>query len=253
LSGCILEIDFDRIDGTLDLGPGSGFDPAAPGSPVRIFATGVRNALELVSHSNGRLYTAVNINDRKGRADGVPDDPDIPGDQNQTIRQTTPDHESLFILERGRHYGFPNPARRQFVLAGGNPTARVDPFEITDYPIGTQPEAGFAPELMFPIWQFGGTSPDGMIEFLPEFAHPLAGSLLCCFYSAGDIAVMPLGRDGLPVLVEKLRAGEGKLRLEGPLDISMDPLSGTLYIADFGKQANFGAGGSMQLLRPAIR
>ena len=28
--------------------------------------------------------------------------------------------EGLYILERGRHYGFPNPSRRQYVLNGGN-------------------------------------------------------------------------------------------------------------------------------------
>jgi hypothetical protein len=90
-----------------------------------------------------------------------------------------------------------------------------------------------------------------MIEFQPAFPHPLSGCLLCCFYSAGDIAAMPLGSDGLPAAVEKLRAPNGKIQLAGPLDLTMDPQSGTLYIADFGKQATFGADGSLVLLRPA--
>ncbi|CAN5161744.1 hypothetical protein BH23VER1_BH23VER1_32120 [soil metagenome] len=253
LSACILEIDYARIDGTLDVHSGLGFDPSSQGSPVRVFATGVRNALEMVAHSNGRLYTAVNINDRKGPGDGVPDHPDIPGDQNKLVTGTTPDHESLYILERGRHYGFPNPVRGQFVLSGGNPTADVDPFEIPDYPVGTPPDEGFAPDLIFPLWQYGGTSPNGMLEYLPRVSHPLRHALICCFYSAGDIAVMTLGEDGLPVAVEKLRGQMGKLQLAGPLDITMDPESGTLYVADFGKQAEFGADGSMVMLRPALR
>ncbi len=250
LSACILEIDVARIQKPQDVHPKTGYDPFGADAPVRIFATGVRNALEIIVHSNGNLYTATNINDREGRGDGVPDDPDIPGNQNALIKQTTPNHESIYLLKRGRHYGFPNPARKQYVLNGGNPTAKVDPFEIPDYPVGTRPETGFAPELMYPIWQYGGTSPDGMIEYLPDFPHPLRHALLCCFYSAGDIAVMPLGADGLPTSVAKLRGREGKLRFRGPLDITMDRSSGILYIADFGTQGRFGADGSLVMLRP---
>ena len=253
LSASIIEIDYKRIHKTLDVSPASGFDPAAD-SPVRVFATGVRNALELAAHSNGRLYTAVNINDRAGRADGVPDDPDIPGDQNVLVKQTTPNHESLLILERGRHYGFPNPSRQQYVLAGGNPTRGKDPFEIDDYPVGTMPERGFAPELMFPLWRWGGTSPNGMIEYTPSFSHSLSGALICCFYSAGDLAVMMLGSDGLPVSVEKLRApGKKKLSFAGPIDVTLDPDSGILYVANFGAQNKFGEDGSLVLLRPRIK
>ena len=136
LSACVLEIDYRRLlrgNRPLDVRPAAGYDPRAADAPVRVFATGVRNALELVAHSNGRLYTAVNLNDRRGRADGVPDDPDLPGDQNALVTHTTPDQESLLLIERGRHYGHPNPSRGQYVLAGGNPTADADPFEIPDY------------------------------------------------------------------------------------------------------------------------
>jgi hypothetical protein len=57
---------------------------------------------------------------------------------------------------------------------------------------------------------------------------------------------------GLPTAVEKLRAPNGeKLQFNGPLDITLDPRSGILYVADFGKQSTFGADGSLSLLRPA--
>ena len=253
LSAGILEIDYQALldaDGPLDVRPSAGYDPDAADAPVRVFATGVRNALELVAHSNGRLYTAVNLNDRRGRGDGVPDDPDLPGDQNALVTQTTPEQESLLLIERGRYYGHPNPSRGQYILAGGNPTADEDPFEIPDYPVGTAPENGYAPELMYPIWRYGGTSPDGMIEYLPEGDHPLKGALLCCFYSAGDIAVMPLGAEGLPTGVKKLRRPEGKLRLTGPLDLTQDPATGVLYVAAFGTQNRFGEDGTLVLLRP---
>ena len=251
LSGCVVEIDSDRIKAPLDVHPKTGYDPYAADAPLRIFATGVRNALELVAHSNGRLYTATNINDRAGRGDGVPDHPHIDGDQNALVKHTTPNHESLYVIERGRHYGHPNPARKQYVLGGGNPTANLDPFEIPDYPVGTSPDVGYGPELMYPLWQYGGTSPDGMIEYLPNFSHPLRNALLCCFYSAGDIAVMPLGANGLPKFVAKLRSPTGKLRFTGPVDLPTDPQTGLLYVADFGLQSKFGADGSMVMLRPA--
>lgn len=104
---------------------------------------------------------------------------------------------------------------------------------------------------MFPIWQHGGTSPNGMIEYAPQFPHPLRGALLCCFYSAKDIAVMPLGDDGMPTAVAKLRGPSGKLQFKGPLDLTMDPSTGILYIADFDAQSQFGADGSLMMLRPA--
>ena len=103
---------------------------------------------------------------------------------------------------------------------------------------------------MFPLWQDGGTSPDGMIEYRPEGAHPLKGALLCCFYSAGDVAALRPGADGLPVAVEKLRAPDGKLRFDGPLDLTQDPATGVLYLAAFGTQNRFGADGALFLLRP---
>jgi hypothetical protein len=112
------------------------------------------------------------------------------------------------------------------------------------------PDKGFAPELMHQIWRHGGTSPNGMLEYLPNFRHPLRNALLCCFYSARDIAVIHLGRDGLPTSISKLRSPTGKLLFSGPLDITMDPATGILYLADFGAQSKFGADGSMIMLRP---
>lgn len=254
LSACIIEVDYHRIEGTLDVRPASGFDPQQPDSLVRIYASGVRNALELVEHTNGHLYTAVNMNDRQGPVNGVPDHPDIHGDQNVLVNQRTPDHEALYILERGRHYGCPNVSRGHYVLNGGNPTEGPDPYEISDYPVGTQPDEGFAPELMYPIWRWGGTSPNGMIEYLPEFAHPLKHTLINCFYSANKLAVMTLGSDGLPVHMAALEDPQGNtLIYAGPLDVTADPQTGTLYIASFGTQRLFGEDGVMFMLRPSLQ
>ena len=48
--------------------------------------------------------------------------------------------------------------------------------------------------------------------------HPLASAILCCFYSANDVAAMVLGDDGMPVRISKLRGNRGKLQFTGPLD-----------------------------------
>ena len=61
---------------------------------------------------------------------------------------------------------------------------------------------------------------------------------------------MPLGKDGMPSAVNKLRSSSGKLRFAGPLDITQDPMTGSLYVADFGKQSLFGEDGSMIWLQP---
>ncbi len=90
-----------------------------------------------------------------------------------------------------------------------------------------------------------------MIEYLPVGSHLLRHALFCCFYSAGDIAVICLGNDGLPCRVAKLRAPKGKLPFIGPLDITMDPKSGILYVADFGTQNRFGKDGGMWMVQPS--
>ncbi len=39
---------------------GGSYDPYDPGAALTIYATGVRNAYDLLWHSNGRLYVPVN-------------------------------------------------------------------------------------------------------------------------------------------------------------------------------------------------
>ncbi|MEM6472545.1 MAG: hypothetical protein AAF802_23485, partial [Planctomycetota bacterium] len=94
-------------------------------------------------------------------------------------------------------------------------------------------------------------SPNGMIEYTPDFEHPLKHSLLCCFYSANTVAVMTLADQPLPRDVSLLRSPNGKLAFAGPLDINHDPKMGSLYVSDFGKQSLFVENGSMIWLKPA--
>ncbi|MEM7478863.1 MAG: hypothetical protein AAF483_28085 [Planctomycetota bacterium] len=80
--------------------------------------------------------------------------------------------------------------------------------QFGDFPGGTQPDRGYAPEFMTPIWKWSGTSPNGLAEYLPLRAHPLHHNLLCAF-SAKEIAWMPLGKNGKPTTVQKLRGPAG--------------------------------------------
>ena len=91
------------------------------------------------------------------------------------------------------------------------------------------------------------------IPSLWRWVHTDEETFLAIPHPDSYIAVLPPGPDGLPVTVAKLRGPEGKLDLRGPLDITMDPATGILYVADFGKQSTFGADGSMVLLRPIFQ
>ena len=63
---------------------------------------------------------------------------------------------------------------------------------------------------------------------------------------------MPLDKNGMPSAVEKLRSPKNKLAFMGPLDLTQDPKTGSLYVADFGTQSKFGANGSMIWLEPVL-
>ena len=63
LAGAVLRVNLAAITSpplnlqTNDSDPtASGYNPFAPGAPVTIYASGVRNAYDLVWHSNGQLY-----------------------------------------------------------------------------------------------------------------------------------------------------------------------------------------------------
>jgi hypothetical protein len=125
-------------------------------------------------HSNGSLYGGVNQNDGVGRSD-TPNAPGIP-----SLFAVFPD-EDLVRIVRGAHYGHPNPSRKQYVLMGGNPTASVDPWEVSEYPVGVPPDPKFDPaKLLFNLKTVNGTSANGCAEY--TLPGPLQRRLLVCFY-----------------------------------------------------------------------
>jgi glucose/arabinose dehydrogenase len=212
---------------------GGSYDPAAPGAPLTIYATGVRCGFDLLWHSNGNLYCGMN----GGAAGGnTPAGPNCPAITN--IQETTED--LLLRIEKDRYYGHPNPTRNQFVLMGGNPTSGVDPQEITEYPVGTMPEKNWQP----PAYDFGkSVSPNGLLEYRGDlFNGALDHKILVTRYSGGkDIIVLTPGPDGN--ITEAITGIDGFTQFSDPLDLAEDLKSGNIYVAEYG-------GRQITLLRP---
>ncbi len=256
LNAAVLRLDIPAISALpLDVKTEDGgtYDPFGTYAPLTLFATGVRNAYDLVWHRNGSLYAPTNGSASGGNTPGTPDPlpaacnnridgaytgPAVPGIDR--VNQTMDDF--LFRVVQGGYYGHPNPKRCEWVLNGGNPTAGVDPAEVTQYPVGTQPDRnwrGFA-------YDFGQHwSPDGIIEYKNgAFNGALVGDLLVVRYSGGDdiIALKP-GPGGNIISVRTNITG--MTGFTDPLDLVENPANGFIYVAEYGGQR-------LNLLRPLI-
>ena len=215
------------------------YDPYAEDAPVKIFATGFRNMLGVVFHSNGSIYGATN--------------------QNSTNRLSAPcgnvpainakPREMLFNIKEGKYYGHQNLSRGECVHNGGNPTSGVDPFEITEYPVGTQPEPNFDPSLIYDIRTGGGNSANGMDEF--EGPGSLNGRLLVAYFTGAKvIQTFEFDENGLVIDERPLvNANNQPIRFTGALDVVYHPQTNRIYVADFGLQRDF-SGGSVYALDP---
>ncbi len=203
------------------------YDPHAKDAAVKLFATGIREAYDLCWHSNGQLYAGVNQNDT---AESSPKNAER-GLKAVNVRADEP----LIRIVEGRYYGHPNPARDEWVLMGGNPTADKDPWEIPALPIGTKSDPRFDPSLLiYNLVPLGGQSADGCAEW--RGAGPLRGRMLIGFYtSARVVHTFAFSADGSRVVAEEpLSVTSGAaLKFGAPLDLVIDQEKGRLYVADF--------------------
>ena len=225
---------------------GGTYDPYAADAPLTIYATGIRSGFHLLLHSNGHLYCGVN--GAAGNEGNVLPSPDgsIPGIRD--IKETTDD--MLIDIHQGDYFGHPNFTRKEYVLNGGNPTAGIDPMEVTEYPVGVKPEKNWRP----PTYDFGKNfSPNGLIEYHSnQFYHgsgvgirssaALDGCILVTRYSDGkDILVLKLTPDGR--VAETIAGIDGFTKFHDPLDLIEDPKTGNIYVAEY-------SGQKITLLRP---
>src|SRR5215210_2657127 len=255
LSGSVLRLDVSKLKSfPLDVKTsegGSTYSPYAPNAPLTIYASGTRNAYDLVWHSNGNLYIPTN-----GSAAGG----NTPASVNGTLR---PDRSSyngpfvpglssvdqaekdfLFRVVKGGYYGHPNPCRGEYVMNGGNPTSMIDPAEVSPYPVGTLPDANWRG---YSFDFHNNTSPDGAIEYKSNtFKGALKGKLLVVRYSHHDdiITLTPGGPSNDIISATQGYSIKGFSGFIDPLDLTEDTRNGNIYVSQFG------AGGKIILLRP---
>jgi hypothetical protein len=240
LNAAILRLDPARLPATLPLdvktGDGGTYDPYAAGAPLTLYATGVRNAFDLVWHRNGHLYAPTNGSAAGGNTPATETPlpaacarrgytgPAVPALTNVPTAET----DYVFDVRAGRYYGHPNPLRCEWVLAGGNPTAGTDRFEVGAYPTGTAPD---------PNYDLAGTydaglhaSADGAIEYR---GGALDGKLVVVRYSADqDIETFDVAPSG--ALSNRTTGITGFTGFNQPLDVTEDQATGNLYVTELG-------------------
>ena len=210
------------------------YNPYATNAPLKVFATGIHDAYDLVWHSNGYLYVPTNGTAGGGespdfpmngtdysycsnvRADGrsasqLPTVDGINNNSGATGVQGTHElqRDFMFIVgpNGGGYFGHPNPARCEWVLNIGNSLAdKNEPGEGSGgskYPVGTQPDPNYRGYPNIPLNQqvFAvgfNKSPNGIIEYKSDrFDGELKGRLLVArFSNNNDIIVIQVDNDG---------------------------------------------------------
>ena len=234
LSAAILVADVNVFTATIDVSPAAGYNPNASGAKVKVYASGVRNAYDLVWHPNGKLYAPVNES-ADGNAPAGPNNP--------AISDLPAGKDFLAQIQQGGYYGHPNPSIGRYVLNGGNPTSGVDPWEQPQYPVGVQPESTWRR----PVADLGvHRSADGIDVYSHNsFGGALNGHLLIAEFSNGDdILDVTLSSSGGVASIKRLTGG-----FNNPLDLFVSAQYGTIYVLEYG-DADTGANGALVTLRP---
>ena len=231
------------------------YNPYAADAVLKIYATGIRNAYDLVWHSNGHLYMPTN-----GTASGGKtfDDPTQAG--SQVIVNSPTQDDYFFTVEQGKYYGHPNILRDEYILNGGNPTSGVDKNEVTDRKDGNPNTDGYDPGVRpDPNYDLDGAyslgrnqSPNGAIEYKGSaFGTNLKGAVLFAQFSTGDnVRAIRVDASGKIIGDDVLRRPDGSVinNYIDPLDIIENPVTGQLYLMTL----NRGTGASqLILLTPA--
>ena len=165
-----------------------------------VFGQGVRNAYDLVWHSNGFLYVPTNGSapgntPASDAADICPDGLNYSGPSVPALNGVSEQPDFLFKVEQGGYYGHPNPTLCNYVLNGGNPTAGSDLNEVSEYPVGTDTDADYvAADSVLDFAVFGSAnshSPNGVLEYQSaSFDGGLQGSLLVARFHKSDIVAI---------------------------------------------------------------
>ncbi|HEX8340774.1 MAG TPA: Ig-like domain-containing protein [Tepidisphaeraceae bacterium] len=229
------------IDLTVNSNGSLRYNPFKGTNPLRFYATGIRNAYDMVFHSNGRLYLPTNGSAAGGN---TPTGGGVTGVNN--VQQDVEDY--LLDVQEGGYYGQPNPQRNEFVLNGGNPTSGTDAFQVPSYAVGTLPSSNYRGAA----YSYGlHISPNGVIEYKSNaFGGRLKGALITARYNAGsDLVVVKPNADGSFSGAASTTVGiNGFKDLGSPLDLVENPLTGDIYVASLTTRT--GGNGKITLLHP---
>ena len=274
LSAAVLELDPAKLPATLPLDAstpdlakaptsnrvhGRTYNPYAPDAPLTIYASGVRNAYDLVWHSNGNLYVGTNGSAAGGNTPAVPatlpascanrpdggyTGPSAPALTNN--RQDETDY--MFNVKKGKYYGHPNLLRCEYILNAGNPVGYTgNPlFKVNAYPSGQAADPNYD---LANVYDAGlHASANGTIEYknTAAFNGALTGKLVVVRYSANqELVTFDVRANGS--LSTATTGITGFTGFAQPLDVTEDVATGNLYVAelpnDFSKTA-------IKLLKP---
>lgn len=255
LTAAVLRLDLTKLKVTelplnVKTAAGGHYNPYNAYAPLTIYATGIRNAYDLLWHSNGELYVPANGSGAGGNTPASvagtrrPDGSLYAGPQVPAVNEVPEEQKDyLFRVEKGGYYGHPNPSRGEYVMNGGNPSAGQDPAEFRRYPVGVLPDVnwrGYAFE--FPVHN----SPNGIIEYQSNaFGGQLKGKLLVARLMNRDLMVLEPGGDQENIVRKSVgSAVPGFSDFLLPIDLTEDRSTGNIYVAEYGGE------GCITLLRP---
>ena len=254
LSGATLRLDLGKLSSLpLDVQTedGGSYDPFTSDAPLTLYGRGIRNAYDLVWHSNGNLYVPANGSAAGGvtprydadlagacstRPEGGYSGPklDEPGDVNATyldentdgweIEQTMNDY--LFRVEKDGYYGHPNPKRCEWILNGGG-SGRSDT-KIDAFRGDVEPDPNYRQSSIYSLGK--NFSPNGVIEYTAS--GPLQGNLLVTRFSLGD-DILAITLDDAGNVVGEPTTPRGLTNFADPIDLIENPANGFLYISEY--------------------
>ena len=246
LSAAVLRLDVPKLNVLAPKLPinaktegNNAYDPFNAKAPLTLYATGVRNAYDLVWHSNGDLLvpnngSAMGGNTPTSNPDSPlykPPHPKIPtyqGPKNiPALTKVEPtQNDWLYNIKPGRYYGHPNSLRAEYVLNRGE----VDVLDSAY--IGIHPSESFHQEGL--LFNFkNNKSPGGVIEYQSRaFGEKLKGMLMVTRYSQqDDLILLKLSQEGG---IAEVYDGSclGLDNFADPLDIVEDTRTGNLYVSE---------------------
>ncbi len=266
LSAALLRLDVAKIatEGTVlpidaKTEDGGTYNPYAPDAPLTLYATGIRNAYDMVWHSNGQLYMPTNGSAGYANAPGSSPtsknyrEPQYQSYNGPEIPYATlipSQNDFVFRITQGGYYGHPNPKRAQYVLNGGNPVNPAWPEAVVEqYPEGTEPDAnykGYSASLG------ANKSANGVIEYKSDaFSGALRGKLINVWFTTGDVVVMEPSAEGEHDIATVTKGIPGFSGYNRPLDVIEDTVNGNLYISEYQSQTR-GGEGKITLIKPSI-